>query len=165
MTLSFFFNDTATTEIYTLSLHDALPICEECGIENRDLGSPNAPQVPCRRHPPQRLRVVQRSERRELTDGDDDLGVDSRRADEPRAAVDDAVCDGLRSRPESLGERPQHGGRIEVVARVLLAAEPQRRPRGARLVEPEFDGSTAAVYGQECHEAIVSSRAPARSGS
>src|SRR3712207_7245868 len=25
--LIFFFNDTATTEIYTLSLHDALPIC------------------------------------------------------------------------------------------------------------------------------------------
>src|SRR6266478_43938 len=27
MNISFFFNDTATTEIYTLSLHDALPIC------------------------------------------------------------------------------------------------------------------------------------------
>src|SRR5258708_35008040 len=30
----FFFNDTATTEIYTLSLHDALPIsttCAACG--------------------------------------------------------------------------------------------------------------------------------------
>src|SRR5256885_13111942 len=26
----FFFNDTATTEIYTLSLHDALPICDSC---------------------------------------------------------------------------------------------------------------------------------------
>src|SRR3712207_7364034 len=26
----FFFNDTATTEIYTLSLHDALPICVDC---------------------------------------------------------------------------------------------------------------------------------------
>src|SRR2546430_3156692 len=26
----FFFNDTATTEIYTLSLHDALPICGTC---------------------------------------------------------------------------------------------------------------------------------------
>src|SRR3712207_7474848 len=26
-TMFFFFNDTATTEIYTLSLHDALPIC------------------------------------------------------------------------------------------------------------------------------------------
>src|SRR5687768_17991784 len=39
--LLFFFNDTATTEIYTLSLHDALPICsgrrakavtDSCGI-------------------------------------------------------------------------------------------------------------------------------------
>ena len=28
-TLCFFFNDTATTEIYTLSLHDALPIFEQ----------------------------------------------------------------------------------------------------------------------------------------
>src|SRR2546427_12817239 len=27
----FFFNDTATTEIYTLSLHDALPIWPGCG--------------------------------------------------------------------------------------------------------------------------------------
>src|SRR2546427_9563045 len=27
MSFIFFFNDTATTEIYTLSLHDALPIC------------------------------------------------------------------------------------------------------------------------------------------
>ena len=26
----FFFNDTATTEIYTLSLHDALPISIQC---------------------------------------------------------------------------------------------------------------------------------------
>src|SRR5256885_12030232 len=30
--LFFFFNDTATTEIYTLSLHDALPISDE-GVE------------------------------------------------------------------------------------------------------------------------------------
>src|SRR5438270_9773119 len=27
LNFAFFFNDTATTEIYTLSLHDALPIC------------------------------------------------------------------------------------------------------------------------------------------
>src|SRR5580693_1981519 len=27
----FFFNDTATTEIYSLSLHDALPICRRYG--------------------------------------------------------------------------------------------------------------------------------------
>src|SRR3712207_8120559 len=35
-----FFNDTATTEIYTLSLHDALPICHL----RHDPGGP-----PCRR--------------------------------------------------------------------------------------------------------------------
>src|SRR3712207_7236864 len=31
LVLVFFFNDTATTEIYTLSLHDALPILREGG--------------------------------------------------------------------------------------------------------------------------------------
>src|SRR5262245_32579355 len=31
----FFFNDTSTTEIYTLSLHDALPISERQGIDNK----------------------------------------------------------------------------------------------------------------------------------
>src|SRR2546429_1003577 len=31
MLVFFFFNDTATTEIYTLSLHDALPICASSG--------------------------------------------------------------------------------------------------------------------------------------
>src|SRR3712207_9358799 len=30
--LCFFFNDTATTEIYTLSLHDALPISPGAGV-------------------------------------------------------------------------------------------------------------------------------------
>src|SRR5207249_8654050 len=46
----FFFHDTVTTEIYTLSLHDALPICGGCEIamactmrlasENAKLGQP-----------------------------------------------------------------------------------------------------------------------------
>src|SRR3712207_9222154 len=30
----FFFNDTATTEIYTLSLHDALPICAARDVDS-----------------------------------------------------------------------------------------------------------------------------------
>src|SRR3712207_8435105 len=42
MLLVFFFNDTATTEIYTLSLHDALPI------------SPARPSRPAPRTPPPR---------------------------------------------------------------------------------------------------------------
>src|SRR2546430_10956481 len=41
----FFFNDTATTEIYTLSLHDALPICNQSIFQDppgahRDFASP-----------------------------------------------------------------------------------------------------------------------------
>ena len=32
--LFFFFNDPATTEIYTLSLHDALPILSDYGYDN-----------------------------------------------------------------------------------------------------------------------------------
>src|SRR5260221_8233710 len=35
----FFFNDTATTEIYTLSLHDALPIYERLDRRRTDAGS------------------------------------------------------------------------------------------------------------------------------
>src|SRR2546422_7395923 len=41
----FFFNDTATTEIYTLSLHDALPISGEVagdGPRNRHRPHPDA---------------------------------------------------------------------------------------------------------------------------
>src|SRR5438874_12416396 len=33
----FFFNDTATTEIYTLSLHDALPICSNLWASGYDV--------------------------------------------------------------------------------------------------------------------------------
>src|SRR6266540_4530251 len=36
----FFFNDTATTEIYTLSLHDALPIFAPPGACPRDHAAP-----------------------------------------------------------------------------------------------------------------------------
>src|SRR5260221_14073450 len=37
LSLFFFFNDTATTEIYTLSLHDALPISENIFRKRREL--------------------------------------------------------------------------------------------------------------------------------
>src|SRR2546430_9779454 len=49
----FFFNDTATTEIYTLSLHDALPISRTASrhADNRkmaDAGEASARQPPYR---------------------------------------------------------------------------------------------------------------------
>src|SRR3712207_7486943 len=40
---SFFFNDTATTEIYTLSLHDALPISINQDGRSQGLTAPNGP--------------------------------------------------------------------------------------------------------------------------
>src|SRR5204863_8900872 len=39
----FFFNDTATTEIYTLSLHDALPICSAAWSRTAGRASPRSP--------------------------------------------------------------------------------------------------------------------------
>src|SRR6267143_2342274 len=53
--LSFFFNDTATTEIYTLSLHDALPIlssliapagCDRAPIPRLDANRVNKREIP-----------------------------------------------------------------------------------------------------------------------
>src|SRR2546425_6407460 len=59
----FFFNDTATTEIYTLSLHDALPICSgwEPERERRERPGWQARRCSCGRLPPRGL-VAPRSE-------------------------------------------------------------------------------------------------------
>src|SRR5690349_23304653 len=55
----FFFNDTATTEIYTLSLHDALPICPASRLPRRAAArSPRAPPG----HPTRMSRRAPRSE-------------------------------------------------------------------------------------------------------
>src|SRR6266480_8039178 len=51
--LFFFFNDTATTEIYTLSLHDALPISR---LGHRLGPAPSRPPVLRRRRPRARVR-------------------------------------------------------------------------------------------------------------
>src|SRR3712207_7379209 len=61
MRVFFFFNDTATTEIYTLSLHDALPIYEladrgEAGPDPSVVGDPvpveRDVEVRADQHPP-----------------------------------------------------------------------------------------------------------------
>src|SRR5256885_10840611 len=43
----FFFNDTATTEIYTLSLHDALPISATTAIKTTAATTPRGPAARC----------------------------------------------------------------------------------------------------------------------
>src|SRR5690242_21107917 len=41
----FFFNDTATTEIYTLSLHDALPILADPFVHVRPVNAARHPDI------------------------------------------------------------------------------------------------------------------------
>src|SRR2546425_10811867 len=62
LVLFFFFNDTATTEIYTLSLHDALPIF------HRDPGSPADRRLDLVRAPPQHRHVGRTESRLVRTD-------------------------------------------------------------------------------------------------
>src|SRR2546421_3302198 len=60
----FFFNDTATTEIYTLSLHDALPISTAGRLDR-------ARAHPSRARPPHRRPVAGRHGRRYCGHGGD----------------------------------------------------------------------------------------------
>src|SRR3989442_3350114 len=55
----FFFNDTATTEIYTLSLHDALPICRRSSVRSSSRSTPGAPTA----HGPGRRSLDRKSTR------------------------------------------------------------------------------------------------------
>src|SRR3712207_9395822 len=67
----FVFNDTATTEIYTLSLHDALPIYEVTGGRGPAPGLPGRP-VPLHPHadPHGRPRPWRAGHRRPVPPGD-----------------------------------------------------------------------------------------------
>src|SRR2546430_17225902 len=91
----FFFNDTATTEIYTLSLHDALPILSErrsiasvfCSRGHRGLAG-NA-RAPGRARLPGAPGVVLDGARRgELRRDDGSAGAASRRADGADSLLD-----------------------------------------------------------------------------
>src|SRR5256885_775340 len=65
LTIFFFFNDTATTEIYTLSLHDALPICRAVRALARAAAG-TAAQGWTWRKPPARQRSARTAVRRML---------------------------------------------------------------------------------------------------
>src|SRR5258708_35717380 len=75
--LFFFFNDTATTEIYTLSLHDALPIWHI----DRDLAATDRPLLAMKRLAAARARV-----------DDDRAGLGETRL-APRRAIEHRAAD------------------------------------------------------------------------
>src|SRR2546430_9541251 len=103
----FFFNDTATTEIYTLSLHDALPISSHSARADADRPCDGA--MP--RRPPHRVRARACADR-----GGSPLGADVGAA-----------------RPRCAGRRSSAGGGDDSPS----VAPRQRRPeRPPRLLQP-----------------------------
>src|SRR5256886_4083827 len=97
MTSFFFFNDTATTEIYTLSLHDALPI----SLDSAETGDDRL-REPVREVGARGVRGLEvqdgnaRGLRHGLRHNGDAAGAAEPRVGEPRPPVrkDGAVCGG-----------------------------------------------------------------------
>src|SRR5256886_9187952 len=137
----FFFNDTATTEIYTLSLHDALPICE---IHLGDAESVRDRKVPGTDRPLSAgpVPIRQAGEQRADVSGEIDLFGDytdsvlSLNAKIPDARIvikqlPDKKLPGLKENPDVLlvhpGERPHPPGRepgdVEAEAQALKTAK------------------------------------------
>src|SRR6266851_8565983 len=128
----FFFNDTATTEIYTLSLHDALPICDRPHAESRGgtFALPCAPcggvRLLCRRHsPPSRELGSPRTDARAHDRRRVPIGAPARAAHVVHRRVPLCVgCAGGRSRcqplPTSAG-----GTRVDPAARGEHLPPPQ----------------------------------------
>src|SRR3712207_8590883 len=81
----FFFNDTATTEIYTLSLHDALPICRvaQVGVRAEEQAV----------HHPEHHRVRAHSE----GEGEDDHGGEAPRPGERADGESDVAGEDRKS--------------------------------------------------------------------
>src|SRR2546425_12001016 len=97
----FFFNDTATTEIYTLSLHDALPILHQAA-EHRpgEHGQQHALPPDEGSHHRHHLDVA---------------AAHRLFLEHPSAHHADRVQQGeARSRPEHLVDEARHGGRMEI---------------------------------------------------
>src|SRR5688572_1463619 len=114
MTFPFFFNDTALTEIYTLSLHDALPISGHGQV---------LPAIQERRRSAARCH---REDRREHVAGGDDResGKGLRRAqhDEEETGREESACEEKVTAPPHPPSAPSppsggEGSRLKSVAR------------------------------------------------
>src|SRR2546427_5373104 len=122
--VSFFFNDTATTEIYTLSLHDALPISH--APDQRDGARGDSGQERSRHR--RRLRG-QDDRHRSACPGEGGGGRGERARVRPPAAQ--LQVGGVPERP---GQRERHGGQVH-----------HRHDRHGRgRVHPEDGGPRAA---------------------
>src|SRR6266542_3429180 len=126
----FFFNDTATTEIYTLSLHDVLPISRR----SARCESTSALRRPCRTRPPPRApRTRTRDHGSRLAPSGGRRHAVHRPCGRPR--ISDAPEPGGRAgdAPGAAGPRGQISRGSGTAARTL---EARRRQRGTRVGVP-----------------------------
>src|SRR2546430_8626186 len=109
VSLFFFFNDTATTEIYTLSLHDALPIYR-AGFPHRSATPTFAGESPAGR---QSQRDHERTTRRNL-------------------------CPGRAGRERSEEHTSELQSQSNLVCRLLLEKKKHRLPTGMLYHPPLY---------------------------
>src|SRR5256712_10601888 len=133
----FFFNDTATTEIYTLSLHDALPICPPDSGE----GAAGALGVLSR---PAAGRELPRRAGAGLDGARGRRGVQNRRRPEPR--------DSDRMSPRPRAERRQNRPLREVLddllghAREIARRAKEMTPAGVDLAQQRLGWLAGEVW-------------------
>src|SRR6266571_4812014 len=166
----FFFNDTATTEIYTLSLHDALPISR---LERPAGGGGRGMRVPARqihgeaRAQPMRQPdrngplddVVERVARPEVVTVEHDPGA-RRAADSVHWALR-----GERRRRAQPYQNPPHGGRLKMMTIPFVTDAMEGRPSDSgvsrrSMLELPVGNFTSAIASPM---AGTTSRAPAES--
>src|SRR2546422_1430377 len=150
----FFFNDTATTEIYTLSLHDALPICV------REAGD---------------LHVLERAERGERR-GDLERAAHAARPDRVRRepqdllpAVRDRAVVGAEQAGQDVEERRLAGAvradeRADLAARQVEAHAVDRTDTAERLTDVDDPEQRLRHDGLRPRQEFRAGR-PARAGS
>src|SRR6266540_6013352 len=167
----FFFNDTATTEIYTLSLHDALPIFDQAGQTFPLFVAENPKPVgPVQARQGLLLGVARDAGLDLLVHEVPDLVLIGREADPPLLVVDpDAADPGLGSDRRDdvvdlvpvVGEHAVTGAPLDRLANavrrgkrplfeipavkecVLPADEPENDPQACDKVDDEFDAQAA----------------------
>src|SRR6266542_809664 len=146
----FFFNDTATTEIYTLSLHDALPICR--GRPTGSRTSPPRPPDPRARggavstRIPRRVCAALRSRSLYANGGHLVLG----RADE---RIADVVGQPVHLGLGEVKGHPDEAG-VDTVGDVRLGLElpaPRHQPRGCAVGEAQV----GRVLGRDLEERFL----------
>src|SRR2546430_13712688 len=105
----FFFNDTATTEIYTLSLHDALPISPLCLTVERDMRKTVEVEIAAELAVDARQQVDRKSTRLNSSHSQISYAVFCLKKKQYTRVQAPARCVSLRSRP--VHRRRIHAGR------------------------------------------------------